>query len=211
MAQTLASNKVTFLELEQQFGLVSTRDRLFFTEWLEATGEVTLDERQDLDRVRSNFENLLKSPPLLEEAVKMVVLSPLLDLAGFYQAPFRVRTEVATEISSMDESGLIVKGEIDVLVVLERLWVLVIESKMSNFSLTSALPQILSYMLSSNTNPGFGMVTNGSDFVFLKLGRRPTPTYATSKVFSLLAPENELVAVLQILRHLGQLVVYRQS
>lgn len=89
----------------------------------------------------------------------------------------------------------------------EKLWVLVIESKMSNFSLTAALPQALSYMLASPQPQCFGMIANGSDFVFLKLNREGTPTYSTSKVFSLLAPGNELVDVLRVLKHLGQVVM----
>ncbi|MFN6461694.1 MAG: hypothetical protein RMZ41_007570 [Nostoc sp. DedVER02] len=51
-----------------------------------------------------------------EEAVKMVVLSPLLDLVGFYQPPFEIETEKSTDISAVDES-IIVKGNIDVLVI----------------------------------------------------------------------------------------------
>jgi len=55
---------------------------------------------------------------MLENTVKMVVLSPLLDL-GFYQRPFRISTEKQLEILSDDE-GTIVKGKIDVLVLQEQ-------------------------------------------------------------------------------------------
>jgi len=70
---------------------------------------------------------------MLENTVKMVVLSPLLDLAGFYQRPFRISTEKQLEILSEDE-GTIVKGKIDVLVLQEQFWILVIEAKRLNFS-----------------------------------------------------------------------------
>lgn len=46
----------------------------------------------------------------------MVVLSPLLHLAGFYQPPFAIETETSIEIAAEDE-GEIVKGNIDVLLV----------------------------------------------------------------------------------------------
>ncbi len=208
MVQTLKANKVTLGELEAQFGLVITHAAQFFTEWMEASGEVTIEDTQALERVKSNFENLLKDPPLLEGAVKMVVLSPLLDKAGFYQPPFRIKTETEIRIANTDEEeGVVISGVIDVLVVSRILWVLVIESKMSDFSLTKALPQALSYMLSSPSPVYFGLITNGSEFVFLKLSREGIPQYATSKVFSLLAPGNELVEVLRVLRHLGQLAV----
>lgn len=207
MVQTLKAHKVTLSDLESKFRLVIAPTSQFFPEWVAAAAEeISADEIQILERVKSNYNHLIKKPPLLEEAVKMVVLSPLLDLAGFYQPPFRIETEAQIEITSTDEE-VVIKGAIDVLVVSEVLWVLVIESKMSDFSLTKALPQALSYMISSHNPVCFGLITNGSDFVFLKLSRAIAPAqYATSKVFSLLAPGNELVEVLQILKYLGQIV-----
>lgn len=47
--------------------------------------------------------------------------------------------------------------------------------------------------------------------MFLKLNREGTPQYATSKVFSLSPPGNELVEVLKVLKHLGQLIVNHMS
>lgn len=119
MVQTLKANKATLADLEAQFRLVATRAAQFFPEWIETVGEVTSKDTQALERVKSNFENLLKDPPLLEGAVKMVVLSPMLDLAGFYQPPFRIKTEAEIRITSTDEEeGLVISGAIDVLVVL---------------------------------------------------------------------------------------------
>jgi hypothetical protein len=76
----------------------------------------------------------------------------------------------------------VIKGAIDVLVLLEQLWGLVIESKMSDFSLTKALPQALSYMLSSPNRPCFGLITNGSDFVFIKLDQTEQPVSVDRKL-----------------------------
>jgi predicted type IV restriction endonuclease len=209
MVQTLQSNKVTLGELESKFKLTIARDPQFFFEWKSARSEATTEEIQTLDRIKSNFENLLKDPPLLEGAVKMVVLAGLLDLAGFYQPPFRIKTETQTSISSPDEDeeGVMIRGAIDVLVVLEKLWMLVIEAKMSNFSLTAALPQALSYMLASGQPVTFGLISNGSDFIFLKLTQQGKAQYSTSRVFSLLTPGNELIEVLQILKALGQAIL----
>ena len=53
---------------------------------------------------------------MLEGSVKMVVLSPLLELAGFYAPPFLVRAEEAIEIAE-EEDGEIIKGQINILVV----------------------------------------------------------------------------------------------
>ena len=208
MVQVVQARKVTLGLLEREFGLVANVNPQFFSDWISPPTQVTDPEIQALGRVKLNFAHLLKEPPLLEEAVKMVVLSPLLDLAGFYQPPFRIKPEAEISVEATDaEEEVVIRGEIDVLVVSERLWVLVIESKMSAFSLNVALPQALSYMLANPTQPCYGLILNGSDFVFVKLNRKETLQYATSRVFSLFAPGNELVEVLKILKHLAQLVI----
>jgi hypothetical protein len=38
------------------------------------------------------------------------VLSPLLDLAGFYQLPFEIETETSVEISAEDENFIVNRG-----------------------------------------------------------------------------------------------------
>jgi predicted type IV restriction endonuclease len=97
-----------------------------------------------------------------------------------------------------------VRGAIDALAVLEQLWVVVIEAKKSDFSLTKALPQTLSYMLASPNPVTFGLVTNGSEFVFVKVMRSGGAVqYLTSRVFSRFGPGNELEQVLLVLRGLG--------
>lgn len=208
MIQVVQARKATLGLLETEFGLVTNPNPQFFTEWISPEAVLTNAEIQALARVKSNFEHLLKEPPLLEEAVKMVVLSPLLDLAGFYQPPFRIKPEAEISIEATDtEEGVVVRGEIDMLVVSGKLWVLAIESKMSAFALNVALPQALSYMLANPTQPCYGLIMNGNDFIFVKLNREETPRYATSRVFSLFAPGNELVEVLKILKHMARLVV----
>ncbi len=203
---TIQASKVTLGLLERQFGLSLTDDVQAFPEW-QVTGELDPETLRALDRVKRNYTYLLKEPPVLEEMVKLVVLSPLLDLAGFYQPPFRMRTEESMIVASLDEDGTEIRGAIDAIVVLEKIWVVVIEAKMSDFSLTKALPQTLSYMLASPNVVTYGLVTNGSEFMFLKLTRGDgTAQYATSRVASLLAPGNELAIVLQGLQGLGKQV-----
>jgi hypothetical protein len=202
MVQSIQASKVTLGTLEQRFGLVMSQDGQAFLEWQERS---TLEPEAItvLTRVKRNYEYLLKDPPILEETVKLVVLSPLLDLAGFYQPPFRMRTEESVIVTSIDEDGVEIRGAIDVLVVLEKLWIVVTEAKMSDFSLVKALPQALSYMLASQQPITYGLVSNGSEFLFVKLMQQSQPEYATSRVFSLLAPGNELTDVLSVLRQLG--------
>lgn len=202
--QVVQSSKVTLGQLRQEFGLVSTQDPQFFTEWLVPPTELSDAERQRLERICINFKYLLEEPPVLEDAVKLVVLAHLLDLAELYQPPYRIRPELSVEIESPGDDGLIVRGNLDVLVVSERLWVLVIESKMTTFALNVAMPQLLSYMLASPNSPCFGLLTNGIDFAFLKVLTGDPPQFAVSRTFSLYSPGNELGDVLKILRRLSQ-------
>lgn len=133
----------------------------------------------------------------------MVVLSPLLDLAGFDQRPFRISTE-KIEIFAADQET-IVKGKIDVLG-LQQLCILVIESKKTQFSLEPGIPQALSYMMASPNaeKPCFGLVTNGNNFILIKLVQEPLQ-YSLSDEFTF-RRTGDLNNVLGILKKLGTLV-----
>jgi hypothetical protein len=205
MVQTIQARNVNIRDLIEQFGLQMVRDRQFFTEWQENLLELTEIEKQLLDKVREGFFNLMQYPPYLEKAVQISVLSPLLLLADFFLPPFHVRAEQSTEIVSEDE-GLIIRGQLDLIVLKERFWVLVIESKEFSYSPEAGLAQLLSYMLANPEaeKPCFGMLTNGLDFSFIKLLKNPA-RYAISSRFNILDEGNELYSVLQIMKRLGQL------
>ena len=87
MVQTIQAQDISLEELQENFGLQLTTDSQFFREWQDNLPSLTDEEKRCLERVSSNYFNLVNRRPLLEEGVKMVVLSPLLDLAGFFQAP----------------------------------------------------------------------------------------------------------------------------
>lgn len=205
MVQAIPATDVTLRELKQTFALKQSQDLDFFPEWRELSDAPNEVEKTFLDRVKSNFLELMEEPPMLENSVKMVVLAPLLDLGGFYRRPFRIETETSTNIQMQDD-GVVIRGRIDVLVLQQRLWILVIESKRSDFAVTRAVPQALAYMLSNPEmkQPTFGMITNGNEFLFLKLSHQPSVEYANSKLFSLINPGNELYRVLQVLKQLGR-------
>ncbi|MEH1945423.1 MAG: restriction endonuclease subunit R [Nostoc sp.] len=205
MIQVIQAQNVTLAYFKKKFALYKSEDEQFFTEWFDYIPEVSELEKQYLDRVKNNYLNVLENAPLLEEAVKLVVLSPLLDLAGFYDEPFYMRGEESIEISAEDE-GEIIRGRIDVLVIQEQFWLLVIESKRSSFSLLEAIPQALVYMLTNpnQDKPTFGLVTNGSNFTFLKLTKENQPKYAMSDQFTLLKRKSELYQVLSVLKNLSQ-------
>ncbi|RCJ31289.1 restriction endonuclease subunit R [Nostoc minutum NIES-26] len=207
MVQFIQAQNIGLDYLEERFGLQLAEDETFFLEWLESLPEITDLEKQYLDIVKTNFLRLVKRPPILENTVKMVVVSPLLDLAGFYREPFFITTEESIELALEDEEE-IVRERIDVLIIQEQLWLLVIESKRASFSLLEAIPQALGYML-ANPNPEkpvFGCVTSGEDFQFIKLINQDKPEYALSDKFTLSRRGNELHQVLSILKKLSQVL-----
>ncbi|MBD2409358.1 restriction endonuclease subunit R [Nostoc calcicola FACHB-389] len=207
MVQFIQAQNVGLAYLEERFSLQLAEDEAFFTEWFENLPEITDLEKQYLDRVKTNFLRLVKRPPILENAVKMVILSPLLDLAGFYHDPFFITTEKSIELALEDEEE-IVRGRIEILIIQEQLWLLVIESKRASFSLLEAIPQALVYMLANpnHEKPVFGCVTSGEDFQFIKLINQDKPEYALSNKFTLSKRDNELYQVLSILKNLSQIL-----
>ncbi|MDB9309870.1 restriction endonuclease subunit R [Aphanizomenon sp. CS-733/32] len=207
MVQFIQAQNIGIADLEARFGLEQTDNETFFPEWWENLPEISELEKQYLDKVKLHFLRLVKHPPLSEETVKLVVLSPLLSLAGFYDEPFLIRSKSSIEIA-VEDAEEIIRGRIDVLVIQQQLWLLVIESKRPTFSVLEAIPQALTYMLANPqpTKPVFGLVMNGSDFIFLKLSQINQSQYALSDQFTLLKRENELYQVFRILKKLGQIL-----
>jgi hypothetical protein len=82
--------------------------------------------------------------PVLENTVQIAVLSPLRHLAGFLSAPFHIKSEESIQISAVDDevTKVTIDGKIDVFVLSEPLWFIVIESKQAAFSIETGLAQI---------------------------------------------------------------------
>ncbi|MEM9007836.1 MAG: restriction endonuclease subunit R [Cyanobacteria bacterium P01_F01_bin.86] len=205
MVQTIAADKLTLYDLKQHFQLQQTDDPSFFPEWRGNLPELTKSDQQRLARVRAIVANL-EQRSVLENTVKLAVVAPLLDLSGLFLPPFYVSTEDSVEIEASDET-LLVRGRIDILVLKDQLWMLIIESKRAEFSLKVGIPQVLSYMLAAPQKnlPLYGMVTNGTNFVFLKLSGQENSLYARSRQF-VLEQDHDLEKVLQILKRLAAIV-----
>lgn len=147
MVQTIAADKITLYDLEQRFKLQQSEDQSFFLEWQGDLPALTEMEQQRLARVQAAVANL-EQRSVLENTVKLAVVAPLMDLSGLFLPPFYVSTEDSVEIEATDNS-IVVRGRIDILVLKEQLWVLVIESKRAEFSPKVGIPQVLSYMLAT--------------------------------------------------------------
>lgn len=207
MTQIIQGKNIDLRYLIDNFGIELVLDRQFFWEWEEELPEITDLEKQLLDKVKAGYLNLLNYPPLLEDVVRMAIVDPILFIGDFYLSPFYVKSEESIDIAVPDED-VIIKGRMDTLVLKDRFWVMIIESKKASFSIEEGLAQILAYMLGNPypDQPSFGMIATGSEFIFVKLVKGKPPRYSLSKGFLMRNPGNELYEVLRILKGLTQLV-----
>lgn len=204
MVQVIQGKDVTLNQLIEEFALQRADDPNFFYEWQEDLLELNDSEQQILEQIKVEYQHLSRYP-ILDPVVKMVVLSPLLRLAGFYQPPFYIASEQEVKISSEDE-GTVIRGRIDILVFHPPFWVLVIEAKRAEYSLVPAIPQALAYMLgnSESVKPAFGFVTNGQEFQFIKLTNEDTPKYGLSYILSI-ERDDDIYTVVKVLKRLAYL------
>ncbi|MCL1473747.1 type I restriction endonuclease [Argonema antarcticum] len=214
MVETVGITKaITNLnDIRSKFNLSEATDPQFFTEWYEELPEIGESEKQSLNRLKNRYLYYAAEGPITEGTVNIIMLSPLLELMGLCDPPFKVLGEqyVKVEIEGGGEEEPILEGFIDALVVRNKLWVVLIESKRSSFSVLQALPQTLGYMMANPTSemPAFGMITNGEDYIFIKLNKQ-VRQYGLSNKFT--APSidenNNLCRVMRVMKRIIGLVL----
>jgi len=196
----------TLQDLQQRLGLTQTLSDDFFTEWTSDLPALSTQEQVSIDRIKQRYDYHRTDGLLLEGTINLIVTAPLLELLGFVDPPFRLKSPygIALELDDPEET---IRGFIDVLILQGRLWILTVESKRTSIAVPAALPQLLAYMAANPEDqlPQYGMATNGDEFVFLKLGTGFE--YDVSRSFSLFPRRHELGQVAQILRNLGQRVL----
>jgi predicted type IV restriction endonuclease len=194
----------SFTDVESRFGLARSLDPDFFTEWEHDFEDLTQIEKSTLDRIKQSYLRHINEGFLSEGVVNLLVVSPLLFLASFLDAPFSLRSEESVEIVDRDRD-ITYKGRIDALVFKENIWIVLVEAKRSSFSFLVAVPQALTYMMASPKVdlPTYALVTNGDHFMFVK---KHGSQYDLSDDFSLFKrSQNELYPVLQILKSLANI------
>lgn len=134
----------TLAEAERRFQLSRTEDDAVFSEWQTCLPHLSSFEQTALDELRQRYLYQRSEGQLLEGTVTLLLASPLLAIAGFYDPPFRVRAEASVQLT-LEDGEEVLQGRIDVLVLLNQLWVVVLESKKTALSLWRALPQTLAY------------------------------------------------------------------
>jgi hypothetical protein len=195
---------------EAKFSLQRSTNPQFFKEWYEHLPSLADSERTVLDRIRQRYLYHRNEDSPLEETIKLLLVSPLFELAGFYDPPFKLRTEASVELTLEEIPQEILRGRIDALVTYTHpqkgtLWVVVLEAKRSHISVWSALPQALTYAMANPMpkTPVFVMITNGDEIAFAKLVLGSLTEYDVSTAYSLLPLRNELYQVLAVLKQVS--------
>ena len=195
-------------DLQTRCNLHQAEDENFFNEWLKDLPQLNSQEQSGVTRIKQRYDYHRVDALLLEGTINLLVVSPLLELAGFLDSPYRIRSPygITLEIEEPEET---IRGFIDVLVVQEKLWIFVVESKRNSIPVVAAIPQLLAYMLTTphRDKSVFGMATNGDEFIFIKLAITDKPEYDVSRTFSLFPRRHELAEVLQILKRLGESII----
>lgn len=194
----------TLAEAEQRFQLSRTEADDFFLEWRDDLPTLTDDEQTAVKELRRRYLYQRAQGQLLENTVTLLFASPLLTLAGFYDPPFLLKAEESVQIKLEDPSEVL-EGRLDVLVLKNQFWVMVLESKKTALSVWAALPQTLAYLMANPhpEQPSFALMTNGDNSVFVKLTRSNGGQYNFSRVFAALTSNQELYGILQVLKQLG--------
>jgi Type I restriction enzyme R protein N terminus (HSDR_N) len=208
MVQTAVTKVIQTLgDVHDRLGLSRSPVADFFPEWQQDLPELTVANQEMLDRTRQRFRYHREAGQVTEGMVNAIVVSPLLEIAGFYDPPFRLRAEQSIEIETA-QADRVLRGRIDFLVMQDGFWQVVIESKETTFDIEVGIPQLLTYMMAAPSQQSalFGMVTNGSSFVFVKLDRVQAQ-YDFSDVYTMLSRANPLYPVLQILKRVAQRIV----
>lgn len=206
MVEVLRARNIDLEVLSDRFAIEAVRDLGFFSEWQEHLPEVTDVEKQFLDKVQAGFWNLITHPPLIEKAVQIAILGPILFLADFYLSPFHIRSQKSIEIAIEDE-GLVLHGQLDISLLKDHFWIMAIESTAAAFSFEAGRVQFLTHMLANldADRPGFGLIASGGSFVFLKLVKGEVNQYALSRIYETRNPGNELYNVYRIMKRIAQI------
>lgn len=198
----IADTITNFQALHDRLGLQRAADTDFFPEWQHLNIHLADHDYAFLDQLRQRYHYYYNGGLLTEGTILLAIVAPLLNHFGFHEPPCCVRSEAPISLSMPDRDEISC-GRIDILVVQEQLWILTVEAKRSRFAVDIALPQCLAYMTSTTISPSFGLVTNGSDFVFCKLVET---VYDFSEPFSLLSHRNRLHEVAALLLNLKAIV-----
>lgn len=210
MVQTVAITEaiLTLNDVQEKFNLSQTTNFQFFPEWIEGLPELTDTEKESLTRLKKRFLYYVANGAVTEGTINLIMVSPLLEILGLFDPPFRVRGEAYVKVE-LENEDTVLQGRIDALIVQEQFWAVVIEAKRHGFNTSLAIPQAIAYMMANPhpEKPVFGMVTNGEDYVFIKPSQQMRQYDLSDKFTLLKRSKNELYEVLQVMKRIADLIV----
>ena len=190
------------IEAHAKFNIRPAGDPAFFTEWLENFPELSDREKQALNHLKQRYSYYAADGAITEGTVNLILISPLLELLGLCDPPYKVRGERYVKVV-IDDGNTILEGFIDALVVKDQLWLILIEGKRYGFSVMQAL-QALAYLVAQpdTSYPTFAAITNGEDFIFVKFDPQLNQYDLSDKFTLSKRRENDLYVVAQIIKRL---------
>jgi hypothetical protein len=210
MAVTSAKN-LTLEEVHRLFGF--QRQYCDNFQSLLTLEPITEFEQQEILQTRSEFDNHLTTSDVSEGQVKLIAVSPLLRLAGFYRAPLQVSVEEGIARIEVVDEDTTITGRFDILAINKTrsahpFWVLVIESKGGAISPSSGLPQLLTYAYRGiqHQESVWGLATNGEFYRFIYVCPGEPPTYQLLPSLNLTDTQSSLL-LLQVLKAIRQQTV----
>jgi hypothetical protein len=209
MVATQAVN-LSLGEVKERLQVEEVLDPRFFPEWQDLPLDLPDTDRQMLDQLRIDFCERQKNPSPVA-IVKTFSWLPLMRSAGLTSLFGPTEQVIDIDLSYNDKYGdvQIVRGTIAIMISHNRLWQAIIETQPEHSHVMQVLPQLLTKMMGQtpSAKPIFGLCTNGTEFVFIKLVCDRANRYALSPMFSMYRQtDNDLYQVVTILRHLRQVV-----
>lgn len=198
---TLQAKNLTLNEVHQLLDLQPSVQRVRFTDVLNLPD---LTEWK-MAKIRIDFQAYWQAGKVLEGQVQLLVLAPLLRLAGYYRSPVQLSLEQAIAEIMLDDEDTKITGRLDLLAArrdaVTPLWVLVVESKNSQVDALNGLPQLLTYASQSLTSQEsvWGLATKGFSYYFVRLISGETLSYQLLPELNLLDSDRALV-LLQVLK-----------
>ncbi len=161
-------------------------------------------QEQELLKIRADFLPYLEFGTVGSGAVKLLLLAPLLKLAGFYQEPFHIDVEESIAHILETDEEMTIRGQMDILITKKQMepifWILVVEAKKISLSVQVGLAQLLAYLYKGLQNQSrvWGLVTNGFEYQFVVVEQRQSITYHLMPLLNFLETE-KLKQILQVL------------
>jgi hypothetical protein len=169
---------------------------------LPTVEHISRGEQQDLEEIMLNFYEQYADNHISKGLIKLLVISPLMWMAGFYHPSINILLQENISAINIKDETTIIQGQIDILAIskvkgqtsINPLWILLIESRNSSVNATDGLPQLLTYAYKSLEHQAsvWGLTTNGMDYQFVYLQQGTQPTYHLFPKLDITRPEHAI-------------------